>query len=52
MWTTYLQANPRDGQAHLERGGALFQLGRRDEARAEAETACNLSVSEGCAHAR
>src|SRR5262249_1143326 len=35
MWTSYLDANPRDGKAHLERGGAFFQLGKRDEARAD-----------------
>jgi tetratricopeptide (TPR) repeat protein len=52
MWTSYLAANPSDGKAHLERGGALFQLGRRDEARADAKAACELGVSEGCARAR
>jgi Flp pilus assembly protein TadD len=51
MWTRYLEANPRDGRAHLERGGAFFHLGRRDEARADAKAACDLGVSEGCARA-
>jgi cytochrome c-type biogenesis protein CcmH/NrfG len=52
MWTSYLEANPRDGKAHLERGGAFFQLGKRDDARADAKAACELGVSEGCAHAK
>src|SRR5207247_5585515 len=52
MWTRYLADNPSDGRAHLERGGAYFQLGRRDQAGADAKAACELGVSEGCARAK
>jgi tetratricopeptide (TPR) repeat protein len=52
MWTSYLEANPRDGKARLERGGAFFQLGKREQAQADAKAACELGVSEGCARAR
>jgi len=52
MWTGYLAANPQDGRAHLERGGAFFQLGRRADALADAKAACELGVSEACARAK
>jgi tetratricopeptide (TPR) repeat protein len=52
MWTRYLDANPRDGLAHMERGGAFFQLGRKAEALADAKAACDLGVSDGCARAK
>lgn len=52
MWTHYLDANPKDGMAHLERGGAYFNLGRRAEAAADAQAACDLGVNEGCARAK
>ena len=51
MWTSYLAADPRDGKAYLERGGALFQLGRRDERVRTQRPACELGVSEA-AHAK
>lgn len=49
LWTAYLARHPRDGPAHLERGGAYFRLRRLAEARADARAACELGVSEGCA---
>jgi tetratricopeptide (TPR) repeat protein len=49
LWTAYLARHPQDGPAHLERGGAYFQLGRLAEARADARRACELGISEGCA---
>lgn len=52
MWTRYIQDNPRDGRAHLERGGAYYQSNRRQEALADASAACELGVSEGCARAK
>jgi Flp pilus assembly protein TadD len=49
LYTAYLARHPQDGQAYLERGGAYFHLRRLPEARADARTACELGVSEGCA---
>jgi len=52
LWTAYLARHPDDARAHLERGGALFHLGRRGEAGADARRACELGLNEGCARAR
>lgn len=52
MWTGYLQRHPRDGQAFLERGGAHFHLGQLAEAERDARRACDLGVTQGCAHAQ
>ena len=52
MWDEYLARRPADGPAHLERGGALWHLGRPDEARKSAQRACDLGVSEGCVRAQ
>ena len=52
MWDEFLVRHPDHGGAHLERGGALHHLGRRDESLAELGKACELGVSEGCARLR
>ncbi len=52
IWDAFLTRNPEHGGAHLERGGALLSLGRRDEAVLDAKRACALGVNEGCARAR
>ncbi len=49
MWTAYLADNPEDARAYRERAGTFVQLGRRTEARADAERACVLGSSVGCA---
>jgi tetratricopeptide (TPR) repeat protein len=52
LWTGYLARHPEEGRAYLERGGAYFRLGKRDEARADAAKACDLGITEGCARAK
>lgn len=52
LWDDFLSRHPDEGRAWLERGGALFHMGRRTEAAADAQKACELGVSEGCVRAR
>ena len=52
LWNDYLSRHPDEAQAYLERGGALFHLRRVAEARADAQKACDLGVSEGCLRAK
>jgi len=48
LWNAYLARHPQDGQAHFERGGTLFHLGRRDDAVREARVACRLGHEQAC----
>jgi tetratricopeptide (TPR) repeat protein/Zn-dependent protease len=52
LWDDFLARQADHGRAHLERGKALYHLGRHGEAADEARKACELGVSEGCAQAR
>jgi tetratricopeptide (TPR) repeat protein len=52
LWDSYLERNPKDGRAYLERGGAYFHLRKVAEAKADAAKACDLGISEGCLHAK
>ena len=52
LWDSYLERNPKDGRAYLERGGAYFHLRKLAEAKADAAKACDLGISEGCLHAK
>ena len=52
LWSAHLRRHPKDGRAYLERSGAHARLGDAREARADAERACELDLSEGCARAR
>jgi tetratricopeptide (TPR) repeat protein len=52
VWNAFLARHPDHGPAYLERGGALFNLRRLPEARADALKACDLGVSEGCVRAK
>ncbi len=52
LWNDFLARHPDHGPAYLERGGALFNLHRLPEARADAQKACDLGVSEGCVRAK
>jgi tetratricopeptide (TPR) repeat protein len=52
LWTGFLSRNPAHGQALLERGGAYFHAGNRELALADARSACDLGVNEGCLRAR
>jgi tetratricopeptide (TPR) repeat protein len=49
MWATYLADNPDDARAYRERAGTFNRFGRRIEALADAERACELGSSVGCA---
>lgn len=51
MWDEFIGRNPKHGRAYLERGGAFFNTGRRAQALSDADRACELGVSEGCAFA-
>lgn len=48
MWDGYIARHPKDGRAHLERGGAHNRLGERDAAHADVKAACDLGISQGC----
>lgn len=52
LWTDFLRTHPNEGRAYLERGGANAQLRQLRQARLDAEQACELGLSEGCARAR
>lgn len=52
LWNEYLAKHPNDGQAHLERGGAYYHLGKLAEAANDARQACDLGVNEGCVRAK
>jgi Flp pilus assembly protein TadD len=52
LWTEYLSHHPEDARAHLERGGAYFRSGKRQEALADARRACELGLNEGCLRAK
>ena len=49
LWNAYLERNPKDGRAYLERGGTFSQLRKRTESEADLRRACELGVSHGCA---
>lgn len=49
MWTTFLSRHPEEGRAYSERAGTFIQLGKRREAIADLEKACELGITEGCA---
>jgi tetratricopeptide (TPR) repeat protein len=51
MWNDYLSRHPREGRAYLERGGAHLHLRHLRDAKGDAQKACELGVSEGCARA-
>lgn len=52
IWDRYLERQPLDGRAHLERSGTLHHLDRPKESREAAKRACELGNSEGCARVR
>jgi tetratricopeptide (TPR) repeat protein len=54
-WTQYVELEPMNGRAYLERGGAYNRKGDRTAALADAKRACDLGTREACeikAHAR
>lgn len=50
-WDRFIAANPDHAEAHLERGGTHFQMGRLIEAERDARRACELGLPEGCRRA-
>lgn len=52
IWERYLRAHPDDARAYFERGGTYQHLGRRAEAHADAQRACELGMNQGCVYAR
>ncbi len=48
MWDGYIGRHPKDGRAHLERGGAHNRLGDRAASHTDAQAACNLGIAQGC----
>jgi thioredoxin-like negative regulator of GroEL len=47
-WSAYIERQPNDAQAHLERGGALYRQGDREGARRDVEAACRFGESRAC----
>lgn len=47
-WTAYIEAEPKDGRAYFERGGAKYHKGDRTAALADARRACDLGTKEAC----
>ena len=50
-WDKYLERNPDDAKAHLERGGTYFRAGNLNMALVDAGRACDLGNREGCGRA-
>jgi tetratricopeptide (TPR) repeat protein len=48
MWNEYLMRHPEDARAYRERAGTFYRLGRKTEAYADAQRACDLGSSAGC----
>lgn len=48
IWNAYIAKHPDDGRAYLERTGTFHNLGRNEEALADARKACDLGYNEGC----
>lgn len=48
MWGRYIERNPDEGRAFLERSGSYHLVGKTEESRRDAIRACELGVSEGC----
>jgi tetratricopeptide (TPR) repeat protein len=51
MWTEYIGRHPDEARAYMERAGTYHNLGRTTESKADAKTACELGISEGCLRA-
>lgn len=49
LWTSFIEDNPGEARAYLERGGAYYHLGKMDEAVSDAQAACDMGLPEGCA---
>ena len=49
LWTRYLDKNPTDSRAYRERAGTFMAMRRPKDARADAQRACDLGSSAGCA---
>jgi tetratricopeptide (TPR) repeat protein len=47
-WTRYIELEPLNGQAYLERGGAYNRKGDRPTALADARKACDLGTPKAC----
>jgi len=47
-WTRYLELEPLNGQAYLERGGAYRHKGGQQSAIADARKACELGNRDAC----
>lgn len=52
MWNEYLERHPDEARGYLERGGTYYHLGRPDDARADAQRACDMGITEGCTQAK
>jgi tetratricopeptide (TPR) repeat protein len=52
MWSRFIAANPAEARAYRERSGTFAQQRRMAEAHADAQHACDLGSSAGCALAR
>ena len=47
-WDKYIERNPDDDKAYLERGGTYFRSGKLKLAMQDAKRACDLGNREGC----
>ena len=47
-WNKYIERNPDDDKAYLERGGTYFRSGKLNLAMQDAKRSCDLGNTEGC----
>lgn len=52
LWNEYLGRHPDEARVYLERSGTYYHLGRTDDARADAQRACDMGITEGCTMAK
>ncbi|WP_394821779.1 tetratricopeptide repeat protein [Pendulispora albinea] len=48
LWSAYIAIHPEDGRGFMKRATAYRELGKKDEALADAKRACELGNNEGC----
>jgi len=47
-WDTYIERNPNDAKAYLERGGTYYRSGNLEKALSDSSRSCGLGNREGC----
>jgi len=48
MWDGYIERNPNEGRAYMERSGAYHHLGHKKASARDINQACDLEVKRAC----